>query len=148
MPGQAKLIVLEGVDEISLYGRMGRLYRWLRAQGIAVEQTHEPTHGPGGTQIRLFQQGRLHLDPASLALLWTADRLDHLGREDGVLSWLGEGRHVLCARYLLFSYAAQLDELPLAWLRQINARCRAPDLTLFVDCGLRGEAARLRQRIG
>jgi len=133
MPGEGKLIVLEGPDDAVIEAQMQRLVRWLRGQGIAVEQTGEPTYGPVGAQIRLFQQGRLEIDPHSLALLWTADRMDHLGREGGILSWLAGGRHVLCARYLLFSYACQLDHVELDWLKRINARCRHPDLTLFLD---------------
>ena len=136
MPGEGKLIVLECVDEATIEAQVQRLYRWLRGLGVAVEQTGEPTYGPVGAQIRLSQQGRLQIDPASLALFWTADRMDHLGHEDGILSWLADGRHVLCARYLLFSYAHQLDHVGLNWLRQINARCRRPDLTLFLDVGL------------
>lgn len=133
MPDGGKLIVLEGVDDTVLEAQVGQLYHWLRGQGIAVEQTREPTYGPVGTQIRLFQQGRLQIDPDSLALFGTADRMDHLGREDGILSWLADGGHVLCARYLLFSYAYSLDRVDLNWLRRINARCRRPDLTLFLD---------------
>ena len=133
MPSGGKLIVLEGPDDAVIEAQTRRLVRWLRGQGIAVEQTGEPTYGPVGAQIRLFQQGRLQIDPHSLALLWTADRMDHLGREDGILSWLADGRHVLCARYLLFSYACQLDHVELDWLKRINARCRHPDLTLFLD---------------
>jgi dTMP kinase len=132
-PLGGKLIVLEGLDETALQVLQDRLYRWLRGRGVAVEQTREPTYGPVGSQIRLQRRGRLRLDPASLALFWTADRLDHLGREDGVRSWLADGRHVLCAGYLLRSYADLLDQVDLEWLWQINAPCRVPDLTLFID---------------
>jgi thymidylate kinase len=110
-----------------------RLYRWLSERGIAVEHTAEPTSGPVGAQIVLYRQGRLRIDPLSLALYDVADRMDHLGRADGVLSWLSAGRYVLCARYLAFSYACHLEHVDLDWLLKINARCRVPDLTLFVD---------------
>jgi len=136
MSVEGKLIVLEGIDDAVLHAQSERLYHWLRGQGIAAEQTQEPTYGPVGAQIRLYQQGRLELDPASLALFWTADRMDHLRREDGILSWMAEGYHVLCTRYLLFSYAYQLHQIDLDWLRQINAPCRRPDLTLFIDTPL------------
>jgi dTMP kinase len=133
MPDAGKLIVLEGIDAALLDVVSQELYRWLRGQSLPVEQTGEPTYGPIGAQIRLVQQGRLHVDPASLALLWVAERLDHLRREDGLLSWLAQGRHVLCVRYLLFSYASQWSQVEWDWLRRINAPCRPPDLTLFVD---------------
>jgi dTMP kinase len=133
MPAEGKLIVLEGVDEALLSAQVERLYRWLRGEGIAVEQTGEPTRGPVGVLIRLHQQGRLQLDPASLSLLWVADRMDHLRREGGILDWLRQGRVVLCARYLLYSYAILGDQVELDWLCQINTLCRLPDLTLYVE---------------
>jgi dTMP kinase len=130
---EGKLIALEGIDDTMLDRQSERLYRWLRGQGIAAERTQEPTHGPVGAQIHLYLQGRLRLDPASLALFWTADRMDHLGHENGILAQLAKGHHVLCARYLLFSYAHQLHQVDLDWLRQVNALCHVPDLTLFID---------------
>jgi len=167
MSGEGKLIVLEGIDDAVLSVQAERLFHWLREQGIAVEQTREPTHGPAGAQIRLVQQGRLQIDPATLALFRVADRMDHLRREDGVLSWLAAGRYVVCVRYLLFSYAHQWDQVNAYasrrlcgtvayvewdWLRQINALCRVPDLALFIDTptsfaatGCASELARLRQ---
>jgi dTMP kinase len=132
MPPNGKLIALEGPDGALLDTQVERLYRWLREKGIRVEQTQAPTRGPIGALLRLEQQGRLHFDPTSLALLWTADRMDHLGRKGGILSWLHEGHLVLCARYLLYAMAMLADQVDLDWLRQINAHCYAPDLTLFI----------------
>jgi dTMP kinase len=139
MPDKGKLIVLEGVDDQALENQAESLYRWLHGLDIAVEKTREPTNGPVGTQVQLHCQGRLHLSPGSLALLLMADRLDHLTREDGILAWLESGHHVLCVHYLLSSYAGLFDQVPLDWHRQINARCRAPDLTLYVDATSAGQ---------
>lgn len=135
MAQEGKLIALEGVNETLLEVLVQRLYRWLGERGIAAEHTAEPTAGPVGAQIVLARQGRLCLDPLSLALYDVADRMDHMGRADGVLAWLSQGRYVLCARYLAFSYACHLAHVDLDWLLKINARCRVPDLTLFVDTG-------------
>jgi thymidylate kinase len=49
---------------------------------------------------------------------------------------LEDGHHVLCAHYLLSSYAQLLDQVPFEWHSQINARCRPPDLTLYIDTSL------------
>ena len=133
MSAEGRLVVLEGMDDALLRDLSEGLYHWLQGQGYAVAQTGEPTLGPAGGPIRLAQQGRLHLDPASMALLRVADRMDHLARPDGILSWLAEGREVLCAHYLLYAYACEWGQVDWPWLRQINARCRPPDLTLFVD---------------
>lgn len=127
------LIALEGIDDDLLQVQAERLCRWLRDQDMAAEQTQEPTQGPVGVQLRLVRQGRLQLPLTSVALLEVADRLDHLACPGGILAWLAEGRIVVCVHYTLSSYAAHWRHLDRAWLRQINARCRTPDLTLFID---------------
>lgn len=151
MAQAGKLIVLEGLDDTLLGALSERIGHWLRDRGIAAQPTREPTNGPAGVQVRLAQQGRLQLDPASLALLWVADRLDHLECRDGIHSWLVTGHHVLCVHYALFAYAHQWGQVEWEWLRRIDAPCRVPDLTLFVDMSgppadeaCAGEAERLR----
>lgn len=133
MSTEGHLIALEGVDEELLDAASQKLYRWLRERGIAAERTAEPTGGPVGAQIRLWQSGRLSVDPVSLALYDLADRMDHLCRADGILAWLEAGRTVLCTHYLLASFARHSCHVGLDWLEKINARCRPPDLTLFLD---------------
>jgi hypothetical protein len=132
MAEHGKLIALEGTDDVALGELAGALCRWLRERQIAVEHTREPTYGPAGSQVLLARQGRLALDPVSLALLCLADRLDHLQRGDGILAWLAQGRYVVCVHYALSAYAQQWGQVDWAWQRQIDAPCRAPDLTLFV----------------
>ena len=131
-----RLIVLEGLDGAALDSLAERLCYGLREQGFAAEHTRQPTYGPAGAPLRLARQGRLPLDPISLALLCLADRLDHLGREDGIQAWLASGRHVLCVHYALYAYAWQWGQIDWAWQRQIDALCPAPDMTLYVDTPL------------
>jgi thymidylate kinase len=133
MAAHAKLIALEGTDDIALGSLAESLCRWLRERGVSVECTREPTHGPAGSQVLLARQGRLQLDAVSLALLHLADRLDHLEREEGILSWLAEGRCVVCVHYALHAYARLWGQVEWEWQRRIDASCRAPDLTLLVD---------------
>jgi thymidylate kinase len=133
MAEQGKLIVLEGMDDVALGELAASLCRWLRGQEVAVEQTREPTYGPAGSQVLLSRRGRLQLDAVSLALLHLADRLDHLQREGGLLSWLDEGRCVVCVHYALSAYAWLWGKVDWAWQQEIDAPCRRPDLTLFVD---------------
>jgi thymidylate kinase len=128
-----KLIVLEGVDDIALTQLGTELCRWLRGRGLAAEHTAEPTYGPAGSQILLARQGRVQFDAQSLGLLYLADRLDHAQRADGIESWLSAGRHVLCTHYSLAAAAQLWKQVELDWLSRIDAFCRVPDLTLFVD---------------
>jgi thymidylate kinase len=146
VPGSGALIALEGGDDVVLDTLLERLYRWLRGEGIPAERAEAPTRSPIGALLRLQRQGRLQLDPACQALLWTADRLDQLGREDGLRALLAEGRVVLVARYLLHAYDLlsgrrdRPDGVDLAWLERINAPCDAPDLTLYIGAMEAGAA--------
>jgi thymidylate kinase len=138
VPRAGTLIALESHDDVVLDTLLERLYRWLRGESVPVERAEAPTRGPIGALLRLQRQGRLQLDPPCQALLWTADRLDQLGREDGLRASLAEGCVVLAARYLLYGYDLlsgrhdQSDRVDLAWLERINAPCDAPDLTLYI----------------
>ena len=74
--------------------------------------TREPSDGPVGTMIRQALTGRLGLPggagplaPETLALLFAADRTDHLAAQ--VLPALAAGKVVLCDRYVLSSLAYQ-----------------------------------------
>jgi len=127
-------VVFEGLD-----GAGTTTQARLASEFVAEEtdreshRTAEPSEGPVGSQIRRALAGDLDLDPAALALLFAADRLDHLDRE--VEPRLAEGAVVCCDRYALSSFAYQRAEADLdpAWLRSINDRARAPDLTIFLD---------------
>jgi hypothetical protein len=66
-------------------------------------------------------------------LLYLADRLDHAQRTDGIESSLAAGRHVICMHYGLAAVARLWGQVECDWLCCIDALCRVPDLTLFVD---------------
>lgn len=105
--------------------------------------TREPSDGPVGSLLRLILARRVvnrswagagsPPGEAVLALLFAADRLDHLDNE--ILPRLEEGIHVVSDRYYLSSLAYQTvgRGLDLAWVRQLNSRCRRPDLTIYLD---------------
>lgn len=81
-------VVLEGIDGAGTTTQVARLVASLRARGIGALGTREPSDGPIGTQIRQILTGRLvvrspaggHAPPGwpTLALLFAADRVDHL----------------------------------------------------------------------
>lgn len=132
-----RFIVLEGLDGAGTTTQTERLASALRADGHAVLTTREPSDGPVGTMLRQALTGRLGLPqgrgplaPETLALLFAADRTDHLHAR--VLPALEEGKVVLCDRYVLSSLAYQGASLPMAWVDTVNAHAVSPDLTLFV----------------
>ena len=114
--------------------------------------TREPSDGPVGVLIRQALTGRLVLPgalpggagplaPETLALLYAADRTDHLRAR--VLPALEAGQVVLSDRSVLSSLAYQGASLPMEWVDAVNACAVSPDLTLFV--GVAPEVAARRR---
>lgn len=140
-----KFIVLEGIDGSGTTTQCTRLATWLRERGHAVLETREPSTGSVGRLVReQLGQGSGRVDHQTLALLFAADRLDHLAIE--VEPALRAGHVVVCDRYLLSSYAYQGLTSPRDWIESINRRARRPDLTLWLDIEADVAAARVAAR--
>lgn len=137
MTRRGRFVVLEGLDGAGTTTQARLLGEALRAAGRAVHVTAEPSGGPAGALVRQVLQQRIGggrgggFDPHALALLFAADRLDHVAAE--VEPRLAEGCDVVSDRYTLSSLAYQgLTTGDLAWVEAINRRAPAPDLTIFL----------------
>jgi len=134
-----RFIVLEGIDGSGTTTQAQRLVAALVQAGLDARFTCEPSGGPHGRQIRQLLSPSS--DPVSrawdsLALLFAADRLDHVARE--IRPALASGAVVICDRYDLSSLAYQSATAPagvdpVPWIRAINQRAPRPDLTLVLD---------------
>ena len=126
-----RFIVLEGIDGAGTTSQTERLLAWLGSCGRRGHKTAEPSGGPIGRLIRSFlSAAATPLEPRAMALLFAADRRDHLQREIEPL--LAQGVTVLCDRYVLSSLAYQtVAGVPHQVVAQANADLRRPDLTLF-----------------
>ncbi|HEY8212322.1 MAG TPA: dTMP kinase [Myxococcaceae bacterium] len=138
MSSRGLFVVLEGIDGAGTTTQAERLSAALRAEGRRVLTTREPSDGPLGTLLRQALAGRLVLPggagalaPETLALLFAADRTDHLAAQ--VRPALEAGAVVICDRYVLSSLAYQGAQLPPRWVEAINAFAEPPDLTLFLE---------------
>lgn len=131
---EGAFVAFEGLDGAGTTTQVERARTYVASEtDRSVHASAEPTDGPIGRQIRRCLEGDLDFAPDTLALLFAADRLDHL-RED-VEPALERGDVVLVDRYALSSYAyqrAEADADP-SWLRTINDRARVPDVTIFLD---------------
>lgn len=136
------LIVLEGIDGAGTTTQAAALRERLAGRTEWVVVTAEPSAGPAGMLIRNILRGRVTgaSDPAgrasafdrrALALLFAADRLDHVACE--VRPVLERGGVVISDRYLLSSLAYQGLDAPRDWVAEINRFAPAPDLTVFLD---------------
>jgi dTMP kinase len=142
----SRFIVIEGIDGAGTTTQTDRLVRALTAGGQAAHATHEPSKGPLGLHLReiLAKRVTLHGDSgAQLALLFAADRLDHLGRE--VRPALERGSWVISDRYdhSSVAYQSSTGGGSVAWLRSLNERADRPDLVLVLDVS--PEVARTRR---
>jgi dTMP kinase len=149
--GAGLFIVLEGLDGAGTTTQAQRLAAALRSQGRRVHVTAEPSGGPVGSLVRQVLSRRLSggagkdgaFDPAALALLFAADRLDHVAAE--IAPRLDDGWDVVSDRFTLSSLAYQSVACgDGGWVGAINARARAPDVTLFLEVS---PAVALRRRL-
>jgi dTMP kinase len=131
--GRGSFIVLEGIDGAGTTMQRNALRDHFQHTGRRAFFTCEPSDGPGGMLIRLALQGRLaaEFDRSALALLFAADRLDHVATQ--VKPNLDAGWIVVCDRYLLSTLAYQGQSCDIDWLLEINRPAVTPDLTLFLD---------------
>jgi dTMP kinase len=160
-----KFIVIEGIDGAGTTTLVDELVKQLKAERRAVHRTCQPSPGPIGALIRQVLSRRFvipsdfgPLSPgwATMALLFAADRLDHLEAE--VLPLLRDGVTVVCDRYDLSSLAYQSvtssaenpDETVrvVQWIREVNRHARRPDLTMILDVDPERAAQRRRHRGG
>jgi dTMP kinase len=139
---RGRFLVLEGLDGAGTTTQAQRLAAWMREQGRKVHLTAEPSGGPVGAMVRQVLTRRITgvpgaratagFDAAALALLFAADRLDHVAVE--IAPRLAAGVDVVSDRFTLSSLAYQsltCGDAP--WVEAINGRALAPDATLFLE---------------
>lgn len=156
---RGRFIVLEGTDGSGTTTQTARLVQWLETFGIPALATREPSAGPVGQLLRCALEKRLTrpsgqsgtFDWLTLALLFAADRLDHLRQE--ILPALEAGTWVISDRYALSSLIYQSLTAPepgpaLKWVRELNAPALRPDLVLVLDVDVETAEERRRLRGG
>jgi dTMP kinase len=130
-------IVLEGIDGSGTTTQLSPLARHLEARGRRVHLTREPSTGPVGRLLREILLGQHRLpggapaDGPATALLFAADRRDHLVRE--IQPALAAGLDVVSDRYLLSSLAYQAEEADRGWVAGLAKDLPVPDLTILID---------------
>lgn len=160
MSGPGRFIVLEGVDGCGSTTQTRRLVEALVARGRDARPTCEPSDGPVGGLIRKALEKRLtdatgaprRFDWATLALLFAADRVDHV--VNGIEPLLQAGAIVVSDRYTLSSVIYQSVTAPegtgdaVRWIGELNRAARLPDVTIVLDVRAHVAAERRRQRGG
>jgi dTMP kinase len=125
-------IVLEGIDGCGKTTQAKLLADWLQSQGKKVLLTAEPTKGRIGLFLREILSGKTIVDPMTLALLFTADRYEHLISE--IEPALKENAIVVSERYYHSTICYQAAQgVQWSWLVELNRFARRPDFTFLLD---------------
>ena len=140
---RGRFVVLEGIDGAGTTTHVGRLAERLRALNVQVRATREPSDGPVGTLVRQVLTGRVVVPGgrapgwATMALLFAADRMDHV--ESEIEPFIAEGGVMVSDRYDASSLAYQSvssgaeAKEAVEWIRSLNRYVRRPDLTIVLD---------------
>lgn len=136
--GAGLFCVFEGGDGVGKTTQVERLCGWLATTGREVVQTFEPGHSALGAQLRriVLDPDTGDLDPRAEALLYAADKAQHLHQV--VRPALARGAVVVCDRYVdsMLAYQGAGRALPLAELEQVARWATSslrPDLTVLLD---------------
>jgi dTMP kinase len=95
--------------------------------------TFEPTEGNIGRLIRLGLRGEISLLPSTIALLFAADRNEHLYAPGGIAERCNRGELVVSDRYVLSSLVYQGITCGEEYPALLNRDFPAPELLLFFD---------------
>ncbi len=138
-------ICIEGLDGSGKTTQAKLLTKKLCEDGLNVVFTAEPSQGRIGKFIRkrLFEEKRM---PVSVeALLFAADRIEHV--ENEVNPELMQGKIVVSDRYVYSSLAYQGSAgLSLDWIEQVNSNALKPDLSIFIDVAPEVVLERLKRK--
>jgi dTMP kinase len=129
-------VVFEGGDGAGKSTQISLLADHLRTLGRRVVVTHEPGGSRIGKQVRALLLDGDDLDPRAEALLFAADRADHVASV--IAPALREGAVVISDRYIDSSIAYQgagrgLGTAEVGELSQFAVNGTVPDLTVLLD---------------
>ena len=126
------LVAIEGIDGAGTTTLARNLTNILEAAGRNVVPGCEPTDGPIGQIIREGLSGRLPMAPESLALLFAADRREHLYGKDGIISIVSNGGIYVTDRYLFSSLAYQSLDCSWEWVDGLNSAYPLPEYLIYL----------------
>jgi dTMP kinase len=132
----ANFVVFEGLDGSGTTTQIGVLERFFLQNRLSMPPFHitfEPTNGSIGKLLRSILKGEEALKAETMALLFAADRNEHIFGVGGIAERCELGELVVSDRYLFSSLVYQGitcgNELPAS----LNKSFPAPELLIFLD---------------
>lgn len=132
MKKKGVFICIEGLDGSGKTTQVELLSKKLEKE-FDVLCTSEPSKGLIGDFIRKsYLYGKNRLSPYVEALLFAADRIEHV--ENEIIPALNKGKIVISDRYVFSSLAYQgSGKIDLDWIQTVNKSILLPDLSIFLD---------------
>lgn len=124
-------IAIEGIDGAGLSTQARLLYEKFLEKGHPVVLTKEPTDGLVGGLIKAALRGEWKTDPATLQLLFAADRSHHVNQL--VIPALRQGKVVITDRYKYSSIAYGSLNCNKEWLIAVNSLFLKPNVLIVLD---------------
>ncbi len=138
-------IVLEGPDAAGTTTQSHLLAENLRAKGVDVVLTNEPTDNEIGKFIRQQLSQKTIPSPEALQMLFCADRALHV--KTVIQPAMKAGKTVITDRYMTSTliYGAALG-IDIKWLERLNILFPKPDIEIFTLPGLEVCLQRMQKR--
>jgi dTMP kinase len=145
MKKKGVFIVIEGLDGSGKTTQVKLLAKKME-NNYDVFCTSEPSKGVIGNFIRKsYLYGKNRMSPYVEALLFAADRVEHVEKE--IIPALNHGKLVISDRYVYSSLAYQgSGKISLDWIQTVNKSILTPDLAIFLDVEPEKVVCRLNSR--
>jgi len=119
----------------------------MKHSGKPLWATFEPTDGPVGKMLRLILAKEVKALPATVAMLYAADRNEHVNApQTGIAARAERGELVVSDRYLFSSLAYQSIECGLDFVSGLNSGFPLPQCMIFIDTPVEVSQKRLAGR--
>jgi len=124
-------IVFEGLDGVGKTVQVAMLKDWLKRMKLKPFITKEPTGNITGNILRIALRME-KLSPLTDALLFAADRAEHIDKE--IKNRLKKGHVVISERYVYANIAYQTAQgVSERFIKNINDFAVKPDLVILLD---------------
>ena len=140
------LVAVEGIDGSGTTTLVKGIEKILNEKDIEFHTGFEPTDGSIGKLIREALAGTAYFQPETLAMLFAADRHEHLLGRGGIVSLIGNGGIYITDRYFFSSLAYQSMEVDFEKVQDLNAGFPLPEKLIFLDLPVEKAMQRLSKR--
>lgn len=141
-----RFIVIEGLDGAGTTTQMKAVAEAFDQAGVHCHATFEPTSSPLGNLVRSVLRKEVVTTPLALAMLFAADREDHLYHPiTGIVDTLAKGTVVISDRYLFSSLAYQSVECGYERVSTLND-FPTPRFIVYIDTPIEDCLARIESR--